>query len=148
MNTKIIERYACPCYDKATYLPTDLSEIIVKIRHHFLVALIAFLSLVALFFSAEVKAAFLAHTQLDSIGHFVGFFCLSLLLNAIFKFPLLTTIACLTFYAALSEIGQYYLGFRNGEFRDVVADVSGILFFALLKWLYTLYCLYKPKAAQ
>ena len=111
----------------------------VKKHHHFIFLLIVLLSLVALFFSTEVSAALLEHTKLDTIGHFIGFFCLSLLLNSIFKFPLFTTVACLTFYAILSEIGQYYLGFRNGELRDVVADILGILCFALLKSIYQRY---------
>ncbi|MCJ8320824.1 MAG: VanZ family protein [Colwellia sp.] len=110
-----------------------------KNRHHFLFLLIILLSLLGLVFSNDIRILLFEHTKIDSIGHFVGFFCLSLLLNSIFKFPLLTTVICLVFYAALSEIGQYYLGFRNGEFRDFVADVVGILFFALLKWIYTVY---------
>ena len=48
----------------------------------------------------------------------------------------MTTALTLSFYAALTEIGQYYLGFRNGEFRDFVADVMGIIIFIFLYWLY------------
>ena len=110
-----------------------------KNRHHFLFLLIVLLSLVALIFSTDIRAVLFEHTKIDTIGHFIGFFCLSLLLNSIFKIPLLTTVFCLIFYAVLSEIGQYYLGYRNGEFRDVVADIVGILFFAILKWTYTVY---------
>lgn len=110
-----------------------------KNRHHFLFLLIVLLSLFALIFSTDIRALLFEHTKIDTIGHFIGFFCLALLLNSIFKIPLLTAIPCLIFYAALSEIGQYYLGYRNGEFRDVVADVVGLLFFALLKWGYTVY---------
>lgn len=97
------------------------------------------LSLIILVFSSDIRTLIFENTKMDTIGHFIGFFTLSLLLNSIFKLPLLNTITCLIFYAALSEIGQYYLGFRNGEFRDFVADVVGILFFALLKWIYTVY---------
>ena len=111
----------------------------VTTRYHFLFILLFLLCLIALFFSAEVKIALFKHTQIDTVGHFIGFFFLSFLLNNFFKFPLLTTVACLIFYAALSEIGQYYLGFRNGEFRDFIADVVGVLMFAFLKWLYSLY---------
>jgi VanZ family protein len=74
--------------------------------------------------------------KLDTIGHFISFFCLAIVTNSLLKFPLLPTTLALSFYASLSEIGQYYLGFRNGEFRDFVADVLGILFFVLLKLLY------------
>jgi|TARA_B110000090_G_C13312077_1_gene420004 VanZ family protein len=111
----------------------------VKRRHHFLLLLLALLSLIALFFSTEVKAVVFKHTQIDSVGHFFGFFCLSFLLNYILKFPLLITVLCLTLYAVLSEVGQYYLGFRNGEFRDVVADVIGVLSFVSLQYLYNYY---------
>jgi VanZ family protein len=44
----------------------------------------------------------------------------------------------------LSEVGQYYLGFRNGEFRDIIADVIGILSFAAVQWFYSFYWRKKP----
>ena len=110
-----------------------------KSRHHYLFLLTVLLCVIVLAFSSDIRGLIFKQTGIDTIGHLIGFFCLSLLLNSIFKFPLMTTVVCLTFYAALSEIGQYYLGFRNGEFRDFVADVVGILFFALMKWIYTVY---------
>jgi|TARA_B110000091_G_scaffold166110_1_gene177543 VanZ family protein len=120
-------------------IKNQISIYIVTKRHHFLLLLIFLLSLMALFFSTEVKTVVFKHTALDSIGHFIGFFCLSLLLNYILKFPLLVTTCCLALYAVLSEVGQDYLGFRNGEFRDVVADIIGILSFAFLKCFYSYY---------
>ncbi len=45
----------------------------------------------------------------------------------------------LIFYAALSELGQYYLGFRNGEMKDFIADLFGIFMFVLLKWVWLVY---------
>ena len=110
-----------------------------KNRHHFLFLLIVLLSLCSLIFSNDLRTIIFEQVKIDSIGHFIGFFCLSLLLNSLLKLPLFNTVICLIFYAALSEIGQYYLGFRNGEFRDVVADILGVLLFTLLKWTYVVY---------
>ena len=132
------------CYDSAINFK-KLSSCIVNKRHHFLLLLIVLLSLIALFFSAEVKAVVFKHTRLDSVGHFFGFFCLSFLLNYTLKSPLLVTVLCLIFYAVLSEIGQYYLGFRNGEFRDIIADVIGVISFATLQWLYNFYWRKTPR---
>ncbi|RHW75186.1 hypothetical protein D1094_15125 [Colwellia sp. RSH04] len=41
-------------------------------------------------------------------------------------------------YGALTEFGQHFLVYRQGDITDYIADVFGILFFALLKFLYTL----------
>lgn len=131
------------CYDSYINLKKS-SRYIVKRRYHFLPPLIALLSLFALFFSPEVTAFVFKHTQIDSIGHFFGFFCLSFLINYALKLPLLVTVTCLIFYAVLSEVGQYYLGFRNGEFRDIIADVIGILSFAAVQWFYSFYWRKKP----
>jgi len=42
----------------------------------------------------------------------------------------------LIFYAALTEIGQSFLGYRSGELGDFIADIVGISLFVLAKWLY------------
>lgn len=110
-----------------------------KKRHHFLFLFITLLSLLAIIFVDPIRHFIFNLAKLDTLGHFISFFCLTLVLNSVFKFPLFNTAVSLSFYAALSEIGQYYLGFRNGEFRDVFADILGILFFVLLKKLYKRY---------
>ena len=77
--------------------------------------------------------------QIDTIGHFIGFFVLSWLSSSVIKLSFLTTFVTLSFYAGLSELGQYYLGFRNGEFSDFFADVAGISLYILLKVAYLRY---------
>lgn len=77
--------------------------------------------------------------KLDSLGHFIGFFALTWLLHKTFKFPLINLVLCLIVYSALTEVGQYYLGFRRGEFRDFLADLAGIGFFILVSFIVTLY---------
>ncbi len=109
-----------------------------KIRH-FLFLLLILLSLLGLSFSAELRVLFFQYTQIDTVGHFISFFCLTLIIHSVIKLPLTNTCVALACYAALSEFGQYYLGFRNGEFRDFIADVLGIAFFCLLKWVYLVY---------
>ena len=89
--------------------------------------------------SAEVRDIVFQFTKIDTIGHFISFFCLTWLLNSLLKFPLFNLGLCLVLYAALTEIGQYYLGFRNGEFRDFIADTFGIGVFVLIKWLIVVY---------
>jgi VanZ family protein len=111
----------------------------VKHRQHFLFLFIVLLILLLIIFSETLRNFLFELTKLDTIGHFISFFCLALVVNSLLKLPLFTSAISLSFYAALSEIGQYYLGFRHGEFRDFVADVLGILFFVLLKWLYIKY---------
>jgi VanZ family protein len=84
----------------------------------------------------ELRTDITKVTGLDGLGHILGFICLSWVVHSLIKIPLMTTALTLSFYAALTEIGQYYLGFRNGEFRDFVADVMGIIIFIFLYWLY------------
>jgi VanZ family protein len=88
---------------------------------------------------AEFRTLLIEHTKIDSIGHLLGFFFLMWILHSLIKLPLLNSAICVIFYGALSEVGQYYLGFRNGEIRDFVADIIGVLFFVLLKWISMVY---------
>ncbi len=62
-------------------------------------------------------------------------------MHTLIKLPLPLTVITLIFYGALSELGQLYLGFRNGEISDFFADTAGIIFFALCKYIYT--CIFK-----
>mgnify|MGYP006903651264 CR=1 FL=1 len=85
--------------------------------------------------STELQTLTFRNPQIDTIGHFFGFFLLSWLLHSGFKLSLLPLSFSLTIYAALTELGQWYLGFRNAEFSDFLADVAGILTFMLLRWV-------------
>jgi VanZ family protein len=91
----------------------------------------------------QLKDFFINKIQIDTVGHVIGFFGLTWLLVGLIKLPLLNTVMCLYFYSALTELSQYYLGFRNGEFVDVVADVIGVSLFAICHWLHALY--HKPQ---
>jgi len=108
------------------------------------ILLVSSLLLVLFFFiPAELTMSVINKIQLDTIGHIIGFFCLSWILIRLIKLPLVNTVICLYFYSALTEIGQHYLGFRNGEFADVVADIVGVSLFAILQWFLVIYG--KPK---
>lgn len=117
----------------------------VKARYHLLFFTLLVIAAVLLFFSsffllpAELKNAVFRSPQIDTIGHFIGFFVLAWVLHSHLKISLITTFTTLAFYGAFTEIGQYYLGFRNGEFSDFFADILGILFFIVLKKLYLFY---------
>ena len=41
----------------------------------------------------------------------------------------------MVFYGAVTELSQLYLGFRNGEISDFIADVLGISLYMAIKWL-------------
>jgi len=117
----------------------------VKARHHFLFFILLIIAATLLFFSrelllpTELKNAVFRSPQIDTISHFIGFFVLAWLMHSLLKTTLALTFFTLSFYGALSELGQYYLGFRNGEFSDFFADVAGISFLILLKALYSFY---------
>jgi VanZ family protein len=117
----------------------------VKIRHHLTFFILIISAAILLFFSselllpAELKKIVFRSPQIDTIGHFIGFFILAWLVHSLIKLTLIETFITLIFYGALSELGQYYLGFRNGEFSDFYADIAGISSFMLLKLLYLVY---------
>lgn len=107
--------------------------------HHLLFFLIILVSALMLTLSEDVRSLVFQYTRIDSIGHFIGFFCLAWFLNSLLKFPLFNLALCLVLYSALTEVGQYYLGFRNGEFRDFIADIVGIGLFVVIKWAVVVY---------
>ncbi len=116
-----------------------------KARHHLLFFILLIIAATLLFFSSELllptelKNAVFRSPQIDTIGHFIGFFVLAWLTHSLLKTTLVSTFFTLSLYGALSELGQYYLGFRNGEFSDFFADIVGTAFFILLKLLYLFY---------
>lgn len=116
-----------------------------KVQHHLIFFIFIIASTILLFFSSElllpeaIKKIVFRFPQIDTIGHFIGFFVLTWLVKSILKLSLAHTFYTLSFYAALSELGQDYLGFRNGEFSDFFADIAGITFYLLLKFSYLKY---------
>lgn len=116
-----------------------LSVEFMKYLHHLLFFLVILLSAVMVTLSEDVRTIVFQLTKIDSIGHFIGFFCLTWVLSSLLKLPLFNLALCLVLYSALTEVGQYYLGFRNGEFRDFVADIIGIGLFVLIKWFVVVY---------
>lgn len=116
-----------------------------KTRHHLTFFILIISAAILLFFSSELllptalKKIVFRSPQIDTIGHFISFFILAWLVHSLIKLTLVETSITLIFYGALSELGQYYLGFRNGEFSDFFADVAGTFLFILLKLLYRFY---------
>lgn len=116
-----------------------------KIRHHLTFFILIISAAILLFFSSELllpielKKVIFRSPQIDTIGHFISFFILAWLIHSLMKLTLLETLITLSFYGALSELGQYYLGFRNGELSDLYADITGVGLFILLKLLYLIY---------
>lgn len=111
-----------------------------KSQHHLLFLLIFLLLLLSVnLLSHDLKAIIFRGTQIDSIGHMIGFFILPWFLHGVFRFPVINLSLCLVFYAALTELAQLYLGFRNAEFSDFLADIVGITCFVAVKWLKVVY---------
>jgi len=123
----------------------------VKAKHHLLFFILLLASASLLFFSSElllpesIKKLVFRSPQIDTIGHFIGFFVLTWLVSSILKLSLLSTLFTLSLYAALSELGQLYLGFRNAEFSDFWADIAGISLYILLKYSYLKYKIFTLK---
>ena len=109
------------------------------IKGNNVVLIIFIVSVSAYFIFDELRAVVFRGTQIDSIGHIISFFLLTWLLNGIVKLPLINCVITISIYAAFTELGQYYLGFRNGEISDFFADLVGIALFAILRWAVTLY---------
>ena len=75
---------------------------------------------------------------LDKTGHFIGFFLLSWILDTILKLRVITSIISIIIYAGLTEVTQEFLGFRNGQLSDFIADALGCLCYFLCLKLYKL----------
>ncbi|GLX82542.1 VanZ family protein [Thalassotalea eurytherma] len=110
-----------------------------KSRQQLLFFLFFVLFITGIFLSTETNSTVFQHTQIDTIGHFISFFCLAWFLNAFLKLSLILLTPTLIVFGGLTELGQLYLGFRNGEFSDFFADVLGVLFFVLLRWVAMMY---------
>lgn len=112
-----------------------------KTRYHFIFLLFIISMFILLLYSSEMlnadlRKAIFRFPNIDTIGHFISFFSLTWVAHSIIKLPLKEIVLTLIFYAALTELGQAYLGFRTGEFTDFLADVVGIVTFMLLKYSY------------
>lgn len=111
-----------------------------KSRYHLLIIILIvalFLSLYLI--SPEFRTIVLRSTKVDSIGHIISFFGLTWVLHSILKLPLFNTMLTVSLYGALTEFGQYYLGFRSGEVSDFIADLIGVALFGIIRWSILIY---------
>lgn len=111
-----------------------------KTHQHLTILSLLFTFLTVITFTLlDYQAIYERGIEIDSIGHIIGFFILTWFLYSIVKGSLLYLSLSLILYAALTEIGQFYLGFRNGEWSDFFADLFGISLFLLIKWCIHIY---------
>lgn len=104
-----------------------------KSRYHLLLLILLTLIFLSIFFlSAEFRVLVYRGSEIDTIAHLLSFLVLTWILHNILKLPLFISALTLSFYAALTEIGQYFLGFRTGEFSDFFADIIGIVLFIII----------------
>jgi VanZ family protein len=111
-----------------------------KSRYHLLIlATIVILFFCLYFSSVDFRRLAFRSTQIDSIGHIISFFCLTWVLHSILKLPLLNTTLTVAFYGLLTELGQYYLGFRSAQVSDFISDLIGIALFGMIRWFILMY---------
>lgn len=117
-----------------------------KARQHYYFFITVIIITISLLFAHEflpelVRKRIFQLPAIDTMGHLTSFFILTWLSHSIIKLSLSFAVPLLIFYGALTEIGQYFLGFRSGEFGDFLADVIGIFIFVCAKLLYgSLFC--------
>ena len=111
-----------------------------KSRYHLsILAIIVILFFCLYFSSADFRRIAFRSAEIDSIGHIISFFCLTWVLHSILKLPLLNTMLTVAFYGVLTELGQYYLGFRSAQVSDFISDLIGIALFAIIRWSILMY---------
>lgn len=111
-----------------------------KSRYHLSILTMMIILFFCLYFSfSDFRRLVFRSTDIDSIGHIISFFGLTWVLHSILKLPLFNTMLTVAFYGGLTELGQYYLGFRNGEFKDFFFDIVGMTLFALIRWSILMY---------
>jgi hypothetical protein len=115
----------------------------VKSRHYYILT-ISLIALIVILLSSnelltnEIRAFLYRVPKVDTIGHFISFFLLTWLVVVIIRIPMTISVITIILYGAITEVGQYYLGFRSGEFADFLADIVGVTIFIVLKLIYDL----------
>lgn len=108
-----------------------------KIQHR-LATILFIIVMIMLFTFTFFDINFVIHEilEIDFIGHFIGFYLLTWFLHKKLSLPLLNIGICMIFYGAVTELSQLYLGFRNGEVSDFIADLLGISLYMAITWLH------------
>mgnify|MGYP003385088878 FL=1 len=117
-----------------------MTNTLMKSRYHLsILAIIVILFFCLYFSSADLRRIVFRSTEIDSIGHIISFFCLTWVLHSILKLPLFNTMLTVAFYGVLTELGQYYLGFRSAQVSDFISDLIGIAMFGIIRWSILMY---------
>ncbi|WP_160173536.1 VanZ family protein [Thalassotalea sp. ND16A] len=89
--------------------------------------------IISVFINYSAIASLLHQYQLlDKTGHFLGFLFLTWFLDKLIKIDLKVTVFTLCIYSGLTELGQWYLAFRSGQWSDFLADVLGCITYVLI----------------
>lgn len=80
----------------------------------------------------DILAFLHKHHLFDKSGHFLGFLALTAITHKLLRLELMTIVVCMIIYSGLTEIGQWLLGYRSGQWLDFVANFIGCLSYALL----------------
>lgn len=120
--------------------PLDDNKIIFVITKNTLFKLalaVAFIVISYLVFSRPTYSQNIPN--LDKIGHFGSFFCLSYLTYLAFRPRWYWLALVLASYAVLIELVQSRLPYRSASLGDILADFTGIILFYFSLWAYRKY---------
>lgn len=102
------------------------------LRNHYLITFLLTLAVYGVvYFSSPVEWQSVLF-RLDKVGHFWGFFFLSMIVFKLINLAKRYLMICLILYSGGTELGQEFLGFRNGTFQDFYADAAGVIAFFVL----------------
>ena len=102
-----------------------------KARQHYYFFITVIIITISLLFAHEFLPDLLRRRifqlpAIYTIGHLTSFFILTWVSHSIIKLSLALAVPLLIFYGALTEVGQSFLGFRNGEFGDFPPNLRGL----------------------
>lgn len=72
----------------------------------------------------------------DKIGHISSFFILTGLTYLAFRPHWVIIFSIMAGYGILIEVIQYFIPYRGAEVADVIADLSGVVLFYLVRFIY------------
>ncbi|WP_068547362.1 VanZ family protein [Thalassotalea crassostreae] len=110
------------------------NESLINVKFSASQILILTLLIISIFISQyfDITAFLHKHHLFDKSGHFLGFLLLTAITHKLLKFDLTTVVMSMIVYSGLTEIGQWLLGYRSGQWLDFVANFIGCLSYALL----------------
>lgn len=98
-----------------------------------------FIALIVMSYLVFSKPTYSQNTipYFDKIGHMSSFFILTALTYLAFRPHWLFILVVMGAYGIIIEVIQSYIPYRGAEVADVVADLTGVLLFYILHFIYS-----------